>query len=1411
MKLKDLLIFRDDLYFDGAVQADWFYSNKQIDAVASSFVFHGPATHAVSKEEVGGKGLMDTASFTLKLAEKIAGIDNGSPFTMPIAGYGTGKSHLAVTLSVLFSGEEFNPALHKKILNNISRADKGIANKIRPLVKNRRLVLTLNGMRDFNLHYELLRTAEKALRLNHVELDVLTRLNKLKETALSFLDRSYSILQDQFQISAKKYEIDKDKDDLLSYLKNNLDENTSIAFKIINEVYTEFNGHAIRLDEGVSATEILDTLLSECCGLHGQFDGIVILFDEFGRYLEYVSANPVLAGDSALQQIFESVQNSNGAIQFISFIQSDIKSYLQRVDKATNISRYIDRYDAGEKIYLSSNLETIFANLLDHPNSKTFNELIEKKLRDDNTKWNTLHSNIQKWLPLHGIWTKWEDFQKIILQAIYPLHPISTYLLCSLTDWLQSRSSLTLLNEKVKNLANIEVKESEDLPLIYPVELIRGSFFSELLSAEEQGRQRSQFCILLNNVYRRFETKMGSAEKDVLLANLIIRICRFKFTYRTELEEALCYCTGLPDNVMQEALKNLENEYAVLAYDDRMICFDFIADSIGATDFRNYIRAAKNKLTFSPSYLNRNDILELADISENQDTDFGARHGIQTREWMFKQRIAPISSIDKTYIDECVNNLDMATLPTLEKGLLIWIYVSRETKTKQIEKLQTIVGKVPSSYAIRFFILDDADNSLKDAIIEYIVLDEMHPSDRSRFQRFYDSEIEKSKDRLRMVFASLKSERKLVDKEGISPTNKRMKAYLTETFENVYPKAVPFDFEGFYTKTTTGNGYKNYFTIMRWILMDHMNYQTLKAQTTDLRNRVESVMGQKGLYSWKALTNEFKGTKPMQKAANEVYTILEDTLVKKRVISFDAIIKQWTKAPYGMNEYSIFMMVCLFCENSAYTSKLELEETRYSTDSWAELVIKDKRYDTKLFAKTKLRLIDITETAGQYKSIFNQIATNTDMEEVPDLVEQLNNLLNEETIPESMQSDLSLARMRLDEGISALKTYEEKTQKIENAISDMKYNLNAYTALKTCKDVNMMLNNSISSMYVYNPRQTEEMKSYINICRVYAQKSIDDRWIQTQICKDMEHLSSYKSFGNKVVALFESYGYSNWADLMSQQINREVERINLLMEQQALLSDSKTYLESSIVERGLTMKNLEALLERGLKLLRVFYTFDTSMDRRFSNTQLDLTKRTNDIRKAIQGKKNELAAAWDEISGIETVDDALRVDQLINSLLMSGLTEKDREDFENVDRFIKRFLEDVEKLQECSNETEIIDKEYIKLKNTYTQDEELDFSNLIEGVYKKRIEDVRLMESEWIHRFLELDISGLDQYQLINWKNTAQPWPKYLQESTIKKANKKLALIEKELSKQKISYIMKLIGELDDGETELLKNMLLRK
>ena len=41
MELGKILEFRRDLYFEGAVQADWFYSQEKAAKVAENFVFQG--------------------------------------------------------------------------------------------------------------------------------------------------------------------------------------------------------------------------------------------------------------------------------------------------------------------------------------------------------------------------------------------------------------------------------------------------------------------------------------------------------------------------------------------------------------------------------------------------------------------------------------------------------------------------------------------------------------------------------------------------------------------------------------------------------------------------------------------------------------------------------------------------------------------------------------------------------------------------------------------------------------------------------------------------------------------------------------------------------------------------------------------------------------------------------------------------------------------------------------------------------------------------------------------------------------------------------------------------------------------------------------------------------------------------
>ena len=188
MRFGDLLEFRKDIFFDGAVQIDWFYNKEKATLVAENFVFHGSEYHGAT----GGNdsNLKDTVSFVQEISEKINNEYPNNPLTLAIATYGTGKSHLGVTLAELFSGPDYNPKAYNAIISNIKEIDATKARAIEQNTQKKNLVLTINGMRDINLNAELLKVALKSLSLYGCSTENLKKINRALETASRFFERN---------------------------------------------------------------------------------------------------------------------------------------------------------------------------------------------------------------------------------------------------------------------------------------------------------------------------------------------------------------------------------------------------------------------------------------------------------------------------------------------------------------------------------------------------------------------------------------------------------------------------------------------------------------------------------------------------------------------------------------------------------------------------------------------------------------------------------------------------------------------------------------------------------------------------------------------------------------------------------------------------------------------------------------------------------------------------------------------------------------------------------------------------------------------------------------------------------------------------------------------------------------------
>ena len=180
LRLQDIVKFQSDRLFQGAVSIDWFLTDIQKrEKAAQSFVFHGPQYHGVTQADVGtthGHHLQDTATFARAVIRSCFELED-QPFTLAIAGYGTGKSHLALTLATLLNDPEGDVA--DSILANLETSDASIGSEVRSLLKEQSkppLIITLNGMQNFDLTSEIARQVVDQVKLRELDTQPLDEL-----------------------------------------------------------------------------------------------------------------------------------------------------------------------------------------------------------------------------------------------------------------------------------------------------------------------------------------------------------------------------------------------------------------------------------------------------------------------------------------------------------------------------------------------------------------------------------------------------------------------------------------------------------------------------------------------------------------------------------------------------------------------------------------------------------------------------------------------------------------------------------------------------------------------------------------------------------------------------------------------------------------------------------------------------------------------------------------------------------------------------------------------------------------------------------------------------------------------------------------------------------------------------------
>ena len=1396
MRLGDIIEFRKDLYFEGAVQADWFYDRQKAAKVAENFVFHGKNYFGVEAK----KDSIDTISFVKALANKI-GKDSENPRSLAIADYGTGKSHLAVTLGVLFSGPNFMPNTYKKVLNNIKAIDDRAASDILALCKERNFVIMLNGIRDFNLHSEILKATQRSLKLYGIDDSELKKINHTIDTASRFFDLNSKTRLSDFERAASSRGWNENGEKLLDKISDGIGSNDD-AFEIINDVYEMTTGQRIRWEEGISAKSILEMLLSKYCGLNGQFDHVIILFDEFGRFLEYASGTDGgKCGDNALQEIFEVSQNAAGALQIINFIQTDIKTYLLRVDQSRNLSRYIGRYDESEKFHISSNLETVFANLISRINKNAFTEKIVKWQTTNEALWGDIFTKLNQWTQTAGIWADYKKYRNVIVEGVYPMHPVSVFMLTQLSDYLQNRSSINLISQYISAVSNSDV--DIDIPLVIPTELMKGDLFVEMLAAETSGRHRSDYCIRFENVLKKNEQKLSARQIDVLRANLITRTLRFNTRTYDEAKASLMLCSGYSEAEIDEALTILVDEYAVMAFDEMSGCFDFTEDAKGAYDYKILKRRllAKQRVDLR-SLLSTASILDEGGFTQTQATNFGTSHKIFTNEWCFTQEVILAEDMTKELALKYLNVWKNAKGVVTPKGRLIWVYVNKDTDYHSIESLQEISSLFEGTPIVMMF-LNDSDNLLKNILTEYDVLDHMDESTRNAYSTIFVKDRERIRENLHNAFDALKKKREQISVNGPIQWKKRLPIALTEVFESVYPEAISFNFDGLLTSANnfTGNGAKYYCQILKMLLSNKVNLETIRDYPRDVRNRIEALFMVDNASSWKCLNKNCVLVTPMNEKARNIYDIVNEKLEKEEQYNCEMFFATVCAPPFGISEEAAAMFLSMFIVNQWHNIRVLYNNSRMTVTEWKDSIVEDKKLHLDDFKSTVILWVDTGSAEAKFSQLFKKINDNRNLEEAKKQEEELKSLIEFYGLPEPMDVHYRLASIRFNQFKDAERIWKSRIQDIEEELNESLEHGDVNRALNA---IEMIRSVSLSSIFGrQNIDATEEHSDKLKELLKQADRIIRecyDGWLTRNVyCQSVGQMNSFERFCSSCSSRLRSYGYLDFASRLEKKCEKELANKEEIKSRQELIADGKKFITDAKSVAQTNYIEIKSLVKRAGELEERFSKYGKGLGKEAISLSVKVRNQAESLRKRKEKMDADMASIFDIVAEAETVDGLELATECLSTVLDYTLPEKDRVEYKYLQKLLDALKADVKEIMERDNDREAFERVAESMIKKYeSEDIDYDFMPIISDSISIARKSMNERDSKW--RKENVTLGDYSRQEIHLWKSRINALPAYLSDET-KEAIKMLDLEADQLiSDGKIEDVIIYFDRLDQSE-----------
>ncbi len=974
LHLCNVVQFRGDRLFNGAVNIQWFSTDIAKSKTASAaFVFHGPQYHGVQQEDVGsshGHRLIDTANFTRAVVRRCYGRED-APFTLAIAGYGTGKSHLGLTLASLLQSPQGESA--NQILSALEAADNNIGAEVRAYLQESGkpcLVVALNGVQSFDLTAEITRQIVRVLRCDGYDSKPLEDLRPRFGQAAGLIRMSnHAVIKELLSFCDASS---------MQELIQALEQQDEMTYARVHNYFAD-HGMPIRALAGESVREVIELAIKEYCGEKKPYRSLLILFDEFGKYTEFATIRSQIAGGGVLQDLFEAIQAHSSHACFVGFIQFELNAYVQRVapEFRNEILRYVTRYQAAIRVYLSINLETLIANLLEKRDSDTLDRWFEKETARAHSR--VILSRLSRWFPQsknHRLWSEPGPFHTMIRKGCWPLSPYSMWFLFYLAaagKHLQERSALALLAEVLDRYAKTPVPDSGNFVLA-PVDLWSEALLQELLLSEEAGQQGS-ITHSFSSVTARHGAKLSTELKKVLCAVVLASKLGLQVTDQKDAADALGELAGLSLEDVQGAIRLLQHEYNVLEWDQAFKAYDILGDAVPRTQFLAFLRHKVSE-KYDEAGMARLFAVKAGiwcELLGDLECDFAEENRILTREWKY---LAVTTNLDylAQNIKIAAERWSKSVAVDEPRGTIIYTYVEQSRNPEAV--LADATHKIRSSgkehnretIPILVVLLCDEKGLLGQSLAEYDILEEqLSPEDKVRFGNLVGAHKEKLKQGIYERTEALLKQRRICVSLKQPNGAGRLATIGKELFSSVYTQPIPFPFDGF--GTAKGNAADCCCELTSELLHGKLDYNSVLAKPTKTKNRAITVLKD----SWGIFNkNGDVSRRPSHTALRRITEGWDDAIAdKKRRISIGEMVAEICQPPYGANLASAGLILGTFIAPRYEDLIVEGKGSPIAVSLWIQQeIFRGKFLD--LSVLTKVFLTDVGETSSEWENLLDE-------------------------------------------------------------------------------------------------------------------------------------------------------------------------------------------------------------------------------------------------------------------------------------------------------------------------------------------------------------------------------------------------------------------------------------------------------